>query len=987
MDSGVAGDTLLVPPSPPMASQRWLALSPSKQPFMTSFIRLLRTAGLLGLLVLLLSPVVAQRDGTRKQRPLRVQERPVPFDPDTRTGTLPNGMRYYVRYNAKPDNYAELRLALNAGSLQETEAQRGLAHFIEHMCFNGTAHFPKSDLLDYLESIGTKFGAHLNAYTSFDETVYMLRVPTDNTEQFQQGFQIIEDWAHEVSMDSEEIDKERGVVIEEWRTRLGASNRISQQTYPSIYYGSRYPDRLPIGDTGVLRTFDYETLRSFYRDWYRPDLMAIVAVGDFDVEAVEAQIKAQFGAIPSPEGDVPARTVYAVPDHAETLIALAEDDEATYNQVQLIYKHPHLPVETRSDYRRMLTQSLASSLIDARLSELMQASDPPFNYVASGYSSLARSKDDYSAFAIVPNGGYLKGLETILTENARAIQHGFTATELARIKQSMMTSMQQQYAERDKLESRRLVMSYVYHFLENSPVPGIENQLVLYEQMLPGISLEDVNTMFRGFIRDSSRVVVLSGAKRDNNPLPSEQEVRALLAKVAKMTLDPYEDNVAAGPLMTKPPKPVSVASRDSIPAIGVTELTYPNGLKVILKPTDFQNNEVLMSAYSPGGTSLYPDEAYMSATRAAGIIRESGLADFDNIQLEKYLSDKVIRLSPYIGELEEGMQGSCAANDLEFFLQMVHLNFTQPRKDEQAFTSIMTKSKANYANLLSNPNLWFRDQVNSVLNQDHFRRDFIESPEKLDQIELETAYRVFRERFGNAGDFTFIFVGSFDPAQMEQLLNLYLGSLPGEPKAETWQDVEARELSEAVEKVYYRGKEPQSQVLMQYHLESEWDTQSRFQLNMAVKVLSIMMRESMREEQGGVYGVRANATAQRYPIGAYTVGISFTCAPENADPLIETVLREVEALQQDGPSAQNMQKVKETLRKEYQVSLTENGFWLGNLSFAYENDLDPARILQVIEKVDALTPEEVQAAAQRFLQEAHLARFVLKPEPAQPDR
>ncbi len=942
----------------------------------------LRSLIWLSLLSVLVFPQRGQAQ-SRSKVPMVAQAQPIPFDPETRMGTLPNGMRYYVRYNAKPENYAELRLALNAGSLQEMDAQQGLAHFVEHMCFNGTKNFPKSELVDYLESIGTKFGAHLNAYTSFDETVYMLRVPTDDADKFGTGLQILEDWAHQVTMEGEEIDKERGVVIEEWRTRLGANERISRKTYPKIFYDSRYENRLPIGDTGVLRTFDYETLRSFYDDWYRPNLMAIVAVGDFDVEAVEAQIKAQFGSISNPE-DAPEHQNYQIPDHEETLVALASDEEATFNQVQVMYKHPHRPVRTVQDYRRMIVYSLASTLIDNRLSELMQQEDPPFSYVGSGYSSMARTKDRFQNFAIVPNGGYLRGLETMLTENERAITHGFTETELERAKQGMLTELEQRYAERDKIESRRLVMSYVYHFLDASPVPGIENQLRLYQQLLPEISLQNVNEAFRGFITEENRVVVITGAEREDNPLPTEAEVRAMLKQTADLTLDPYQDNVASGPLMTALPEPAEVIERDQIEAIGVRELTFANGLKVVLKPTEFQNNEVLMRAHSPGGTSLYPDEQYMSAEWADQIVGQSGLADFDNIQLEKYLSDKVISLSPYIGELEEGMRGSCATDDLEIFLQMVHLYFTKPRQDEQTFASIMAKSKALYANLLSSPRYWFRSEVNEVLNQGHPRRAFIDPPERLEEIELQRAFEIYQERFGNAGDFTFFFVGNFDPAEMESLLARYLGSLPGESATETWRDVGARVITEAADKTYYRGREPQSQVLMQYHVEADWDTQDRFHLNAAVDVLKIMLRESMREEQGGVYGVGARASAQRYPIGGYTVSVSFTCAPENVKQLSETVLQEVKSLQTEGPAAENVQKVKETMRKEHQVGLTKNDFWLGSLTFAYENGLEPTRILTVEEKIDALTAEEVQAAAQRFMQAENLARFVLRPQPNQ---
>ncbi|MCB0846857.1 MAG: insulinase family protein, partial [Bacteroidetes bacterium] len=482
----------------------------------------------------------------------------IPFDPQTRVGTLENGMKYYIRKNAKPENFAELRLALNAGSILETDQQQGLAHFVEHMCFNGTENFPKSALVDYLEAIGTKFGAHLNAYTSFDETVYMLRVPTDDQEKFEKGMMILEEWAHNVSFEGEEIDKERGVVVEEWRTRLGANNRMLQKTFPKTFYGSKYAERLPIGKKEVLENFPHETLVQFYNDWYRPDLMAIVAVGDFEVDQVEKMIQERFGKI-APATNPKPRPVFEIPDHEETFVSIVTDEEATYNRVSLQYKHDARKYKTLKDYRVSIIENLTASLINGRLGELRQSENPPFNFAYSGYSGMARSKDDYSAMAIVSEDGFMKGLEALLTEQERAIKYGFTETELERAKKSMLAGLEKQFNERDKTPSSRLVMSYVYNYLSGSPVEGIENTVKLYEQFLPGITLEEVNQEFRGYIQDKNRVIILSGIEKEGVEIPTEAEVRKMLAEVSSKEITAYEDQVSDQPFFTAKPTPGTV--------------------------------------------------------------------------------------------------------------------------------------------------------------------------------------------------------------------------------------------------------------------------------------------------------------------------------------------------------------------------------------------------------------------------------------------
>lgn len=904
----------------------------------------------------------------------------IPFDPDTRTGVLSNGLTYYIKKNSKPENYAELRLALNAGALQETDAQQGLAHFVEHMCFNGTEKFPKNQLVDYLEGIGTKFGAHLNAYTSFDETVYMLRIPTDDAEKFNTGMNILEQWAHKVSFEGEEIEKERGVVISEWRTRLGASDRIMQKTLPKTFYKSRYAERLPIGKKDILETFPHEELRNFYKDWYRPDLMAIVAVGDFDMDQVEEMIKDKFGKIAPVENPKP-RESYEIPDHKETLIAIESDDESTYNMIRLQYKHDKRPMNTLEDYRKSIISNLGSSMIDARLDELMQQSDAPFTYASSGYRGMARTKDSYGSFAVVPEGGFLKGLKALLTENERAVRFGFTQTELDRIKKATIAGLEKQFREKDKTDSRSLVMSYVYHFLSESPVPGIAQQLELYTGILPSITLEEVNATFKGFIRPDNQVIILSGIEKEGNEMPQESEVRSILNEISGMELKPYEDNVSTAPLMAQVPAPGKIDVEKTIEELGVTELTFQNGVRVILKPTTFKNDQIMMQSYSPGGTSLYSDEDYMSAVMSDQVISESGLGEFDNVQLEKYLSDKVVNVSPFIAELSEGINGTCSPKDIETFFQMVNLYFTQPRKDPNAFATVIAQNKGFFGNFLSNPAMYFRSEVNKVMTGNHFRRDVVPSPEKMDQAKLDKAYEIYTDRFSDASDFTFLFVGNFDVETLKPMLATYLGSLPSKAREENWKDIGVVRPDGVIEKAFYKGREPQSQVNLKFTGDAEWNTKTRYELSSSVAVLRIMLRESMREDKGGVYGVGASASLQKEPKEQYSININFTCAPENVEELISTALKDIETLRKEGASEKNIQKVKEAQRTDIMQGIKENRYWMRQLSFSYKNDLDPKRILELDKPLEHLTSEVVQKTINQFFDMKNYARFVLYPE------
>lgn len=904
---------------------------------------------------------------------------PIPFDNTVRKGKLSNGMTYYVKQNGKPADFAELRLVVNAGSILEEENQQGLAHFVEHMAFNGTRNFPKNDLINFLESSGVKFGAHLNAYTSFDETVYMLRVPTDSAELFNKGLQIIEDWASGVLMDGEEIDKERGVVIEEWRLRLGANERMRQKTFPAMFYNSHYADRLPIGKKEILENFEYEDLRSFYRDWYRPDLMAVVVVGDFDIDKVEKDIKNRFARIPGLAKARP-RTYSEIPPHKETQIAIATDKEASYNIVQLAYKHPRKSANNMMAFRSGLVSSLVNNMLDARLAELIQSENPPFSFAYTGYGRMAGKTDNFSAFAVVPNGGHAKGLEALLVENARATRHGFNASELDRARKSMITSLEKAVSEDGKTPSSRVVGAYVRNYLSSSPALSPSQRLNLYKQMMPTISLEEVNFRVGQWVTDENRVVTMQGIEKEGSVMPTEADIRTILTSVKGKEIAAYEDEATDAPLMEKIPSPAKIATTTKNEALGTTEIVFANGAKVVYKPTSFKNDEIRFTAFSPGGSAMEDDSDYPSAAMSDAVVASAGLGPYGPQQMDKYMSDKVVRVSPYVSEMQDGFNGSSTVKDFETALQMMHLYFTEPRKDEASFNSMMSRQKSFVANRFNSPQGQFRKELTETLYNNHPRREPMSS-EFLDKVDLDKAYKIFKSRFESASDFTFVFVGNIDEASFTEMVSRYIGTLPGNGKVEPRKDVGVNMVKGDKELLVKKGSEEQSSVQLTYHGDMEWNLTNRMEMNAMVQVLRIMLRESMREDQGGVYGVGVRPSRTHYPRETYAITVNFSCAPKNVAGLIETVEAEIKKLKSEGPSDVNMGKVMETMRKDVQVGVEDNGYWMSQLNMMYQNGLDPNEISNALPRIESLNAAKVKAAANRYLNPDQRFKAVLRPE------
>ena len=904
---------------------------------------------------------------------------PLPPDPEVVTGVLDNGLRYFVHENGSPENRALLRLVVNVGSILEDEDQLGLAHFVEHMAFNGTRNFDKSALVDYLESIGMAFGPHLNAYTSFDETVYMLQVPMDDPEALSNAFQILQDWAGGQLFDPEEVDKERGVVVEEWRGSRGAQARVQDQQLPVVFEGSLYAERLPIGKPEVLETAPPETLRRFYDDWYRPSLMAVVAVGDFDAAQIEGMIKEYFSGLQEPENPRP-RTMAEVPIDHPARVAIATDPEMPQSQVGVLYKQLPQSMNTVADFRRELVKDLYSGMLNARLNELRLQPDPPFVFAGTGRGGFVRSVEAYQLVAFVTEDGIERGLDALLTEAERVARHGFAATELERQKVDVVRSYERQVAAKETRESAALAARYIRVFLEGRAYPGIETQAALVAALLPGVTLDETNALASEGITEQGRVVVVSGPEKEGLETPSEEALAGLFATVASKDVAPYEDAAVDAPLLPEAPAGSAVASEEMVEEVGVAVWTLENGVRVVLKPTDFKDDEIRFAATSPGGTSLAADEIYESADVAAGIVGDGGVGEFDLAALQKKLAGTVVDVSPSITALSEGFRGSASPKDIETALQLVYLYFTAPRRDEGALGSYKALMEGFFANASSNPDMVFSDTVATTMTQDHPRAGGLPDPEEIDKIDLDEAFEFYQERFADASDFTFYFAGAFDLDAMRPLVEQYLGALPNLGREESWRDVGVDPPSGMIEKVVRMGVEPQSRTEIIFAGDGEYSLREDAAIGALADVLDIRLRELLREDLGGTYGVRVSSRLTYRPDEEYSVSISFGSAPERAEELAAVVFEEIERIKTEGPDAETVAKVRETQRRFKETNLRENDYWIDQMRSFDRQGRDYAEISSY-DLIEGWSDADVRAAAQRYLRLDQYAKFVLLPE------
>jgi zinc protease len=903
----------------------------------------------------------------------------IPVNPNIKIGTLENGMRYYIMQNKKPENRAALRLAVNAGSVLETDAEQGLAHFVEHMCFNGTKNFPKNKLVEYLEGIGMRFGADLNAYTSFDETVYMLEIPMDDEMIITQGMQVLIDWASNVTFDHEEIDKERGVIIEEWRARKGASSRIRDIQFPVLLHGSKYADRLPIGKPEILTSFEYETLKGFYSKWYRPDLMAIVAVGDFDVPTMEKKIVDMFGSIPKP-ADKLVRPTEAVPDHTELLCTIASDPEATSSSVALYFKHEPKVERKIKDFRASMAERLFSRMLNDRYSELLQQNDPPFVSAYAGKGGFVRSREVFILNATPKEGDVDRGFEALLKEAYRVKQHGFTASELERAKTNVLRGMERQYNEREKTQSGSHASEFVRNFLVEEPIPGIEMEYELYKKYLETITLREVNKLTDEYITDANRVITFSMPEKPGLTPPTEEQLRAVIARVEAMQLDPYVDEVANKPLVEVGESKVRVTAEKKHEDIDVTEWTLSNGIRVFIKQTDFKADEVMFGATSPGGISLVNDADLPSAALASSIISMGGVGEFNQIQLRKTLAGKVANVSPTISSETEGFSGSFAPKDMETAFQLLYLYFHQPRKDTTSFNSFKTRMMSMFENFGNQPERVFSDTLTATLSNYHPRQQTI-SKEWLERVDLDKAFAIYTDRFRDASDFTFTFVGNVKLDELKPMVEKYIGQLPTIGRKETWKNHNIKPPTGQVEKIVRKGVDDKTMIAFVMTGPFEWTYENRYTFAALEEYLTIKLRESIREDKGGSYGVGVNASADKYPEAEYAVMINFGTSPDRVDEMIETMRTVLTDATENPASDEDIGKIKEIQRRERETGMKENGFWMGQLMRAISLGEPLNQFMQYEKMIDGLTAQHILDAAKKYINLERYVQVVLLPE------
>lgn len=895
----------------------------------------------------------------------------IPVDPSLRIGTLSNGMKYYIKKNVLPEKKVEFRLAINAGSILEDENQRGLAHFMEHMNFNGTKNFPDNKLVDFLQSIGVKFGQHLNAYTGFDETVYMLPVPLDKPGNLDAGLKVMEDWAFNATLSDEQINKERGVVLEEMRLGLGPDKRMMDRYLPKLLYKSQYADRLPIGKKEVLENFKPDLIRKFHKDWYRPDLMAIVVVGDINADEIEKKIRNNFSKYKNPSKPR-ERKSFDLPNHKEALVAIETDPDATGSGVQFIMKDSEVyqPDVTVQQYDKSIVEGLVNIMLNSRLSELVDSANPPFTYGSVYHGgTYARSKEAFQGAAATKDGDQLNALKVLLEEVERAKRFGFTQSELDRAKDQMLSSYEWAYNNKDKNQSGELIDGYVNHFLRQEPIPGITWGYEHIKGVLPAIALEQTNEIIKKRVKDDSRVIIITGPKKENITMPTEAMVLKTFDAVKMADLKPYEEKKKTESLIKPFQSQGKITKTDADSKLGTTTWTLNNGTKVTFKKTDFKDDEIVFAAISLGGVSVIPDADYNKTKFAFDALLEAGLAGLSKTDLTHYLAGKQVSVSSYVGGLTEGISGTSSKKDMKTAMELIYACFTDLNYNPESFNTYKTRKSAMLANVDSDPEYYFSNEYSKFINQKNPRFTSLEPTEKdWANTDYKKAYDIYKEKFANAGNFHFYFVGNIDEEQLKEQVLQYIASLPATGISSTFRDTGYRPVKGGYTKVYRKGKEPKSLVTISYSGEAPYNEKEAMALSALGEVATIKIIEKLREDESGIYGGGASGSFSKIPYSAYDFSINFPCGPENADQLTKSAMAELQKLIDKGPEQKDLDKYKEGEYNEYKTSLKNNGFWLQGIAQNQLDGSDQYDILNYPDKVKALTIKDLQEVARKYL-------------------
>lgn len=907
----------------------------------------------------------------------------LPVDPSVTMGKLGNGLTYYIRQNKKPEQKVELRLVVNVGSILEDSSQQGIAHFSEHMAFNGTKHFKKNDIISFLQSIGVKFGNDLNANTGFDQTQYILPIPTDKPENLEKGFQILEDWAHNVTYNNEDIDEERPVVLEESRLGKGANDRMFKKIYPQLFAGSLYGDRIPIGIDSIIKNQNYEIIKKFYKDWYRPDLMAVIVVGDIEPAKAEDLIKKHFSGLSNPENERPR--IYApVPPYTGNESKVVTDKEATSYLLIVNYSSEKTnPTVTLGDYKEDIIKDIFSTLLNNRLSELTQKENPPFLYAFAGYGSYARGYESFNASIGTGDRDAEAGLKAFEEELERVKKYGFTKPELDRAKSDMLSQMERAYNEKNKTESVNYASEYIRNFLTQEPIPGIEKENNYYKELLPQITLEDVNSISKKLQQNSNQFIALMGPEpAAGKKLPTSDDLLAVLSSVEKMDIKPYEEKAIASSLMAKLPEPGKIVSAKKGEKLGTTEFTLSNGVTVTIKPTDFKNDEIVMSAIRAGGKNNYDAKDKFNAEYMTSVISSMGVGNFSPVDLQKALSGKTVSVYPVFSNISEGVGGNSSVKDIESMMQLVYLYFTAPRVDTALFNSFVQKSKSRFALLSANPQAVFVDSFyKAVYHHDPLAPVVVPKPEYYDQVDLDRVMQIYKERFGNANGMHFTFVGSFKEDELKPLIEKYIASLPSTPKKFTYVDNKLRAVKGKVDVNVNKGKEQKSLILAVYSGETPYSDALDLKADAISEILNIRLIEELREKIQGIYSGGTSAQFVKLPYPHYAFFLQLPCGPEKVDTLLYAANNEIQNLIKNGPSKENLEKVKQQWKEKYKVNIKENGTWLSELQSFYFPGNDPDYFINYNKHVDALTQKDIQDAARLFFSTNNIVTGILRPE------
>ncbi|MFT3702047.1 MAG: insulinase family protein [Agriterribacter sp.] len=905
----------------------------------------------------------------------------LPVDSAVTIGKLPNGLTYYIRPNSKPEQKVELRLVVNAGSINEDEDQSGLAHMAEHMAFNGTKNFKKNDIVSFLQDIGVGFGNDLNANTNFDQTIYILPIPTDKPQNIEKGFQVLEDWAHNVTYLNGDIDNERPIILEESRLGKGADERMFKKILPKLLKGSLYAERLPIGKDSVIKTFKYDAIKRFYKSWYRPNLMAVIVVGDITKQVAEDMIKKHFGGLTN-QANAPERKEAAVPPYTENDAMVVTDKEATSYDASIEYPafKTSAPV-TYDDYKKNLVKSLFTTMLNKRLQELTQQENPPFVYGNAHFSGFTRGYENFEINVGSGDKESSNALKVAVEEIEKVKRFGFTEPELERAKKNILAAYERAYNNRNKNESANYVEEYIQHFLTQSPIPGIGVEYEISKQLVPGITLADVNTVTDKIKGKQNIFAFIMGPEKDNANLPKPSALLETIAMAEKADVKPYEEKAIAADLLPVKPTAGKVVSKTTNAALGTTELTLSNGIVVTLKPTDFKDNEILMGASRYGGISNYGTADKYNANYASAIVGSMGFGNFSPTDLQKALAGKSISANPFIGGTSEGINGSSTVKDLETMFQLAYLKLTSPRKDSSLFKSFVQKNKAQLAMLSANPEAVFFDTLMQVFYHNSPLAPInVPKAAFFDSVNADRSIAIYKERFSDLSGFNFVFAGSFKEEDIIPLIETYIASLPATTKKYNYVDRKLRPITGVKKITVHKGQEQKSMIIDFYHGEIPYNETLAFNAEAVTEVLNIRIIEELREKIKGIYGGGIYGGLEKVPYQSYQYIVQLPCGPDKVDTLLKAMQAEINAIIKNGPSEKNLNKVKQQWRESHKEHFKQNEPWLSHLLASKTEGENIDRFVHFEDYVDKLTAKDVQNAAKLLLSGKNHFTAILMP-------